>query len=82
MLGLYLRPERTGMDYNDEYAVEGQLEELKQEVLKYKDHPALLLWGIGNEVDLQYTNTRVWDAVENLQHSSIKSTQTIPLLQY
>ena len=66
MLGLYLRPERTGMDYNDEYAVEGQLEELKQEVLKYKDHPALLLWGIGNEVDLQYTNTRVWDAVEEL----------------
>ena len=66
MLGLYLRPERTGMDYNDEYSVEGQLEELKQEVLKYKDHPALLLWGIGNEVDLQYTNTRVWDAVEEL----------------
>ena len=66
MLGLYLRPERTGMDYNDEYAVEGQLEELKQEVFKYKDHPALLLWGIGNEVDLQYTNTRVWDAVEEI----------------
>ena len=35
-------------------------------MLKYKDHPALLLWGIGNEVDLQYTNTRVWDAVEEL----------------
>ncbi len=66
MLGLYLRPERTGMDYNDEYAIQGQLLELKQEVLKYKDHPALLLWGIGNEVDLQYTNTRVWDAVEEL----------------
>ncbi len=66
MLGLYLRPERTGMDYNDEYLVEGQLEELKQEVLKYKDHPALLLWGIGNEIDLQYTNTRVWDSVEEL----------------
>lgn len=66
MLGLYLRPERTGMDYNDVHAVEGQLAELKQEVLKYKDHPALLLWGIGNEVDLQYTNTRVWDSVEAL----------------
>ena len=58
MLGLYLRPERTGMDYNDVHAVEGQLAELKQEILKHKDHPALLLWGIGNEVDLQYTNTR------------------------
>ena len=66
MLGLYLRPERTGMDYNDVHAVEGQLAELKQEILKYKDHPALLLWGIGNEVDLQYTNTRVWDSVEAL----------------
>ena len=66
MLGLYLRPERTGMDYNDVHAVEGQLVELKQEILKYKDHPALLLWGIGNEVDLQYTNTRVWDSVEAL----------------
>ena len=66
MLGLYLRPERTGMNYNDVHAVEGQLAELKQEVLKYKDHPALLLWGIGNELDLKYTNTRVWDAVEEL----------------
>ena len=66
MLGLYLRPERTGMDYNDVHAVEGQLAELKQEILKHKDHPALLLWGIGNEVDLQYTNTRVWDSVEAL----------------
>ena len=51
-LGLHVRPERSGMDYNDEYAVKGQIEYLKNEVLKYKDHPALLIWGIGNEVDL------------------------------
>ena len=65
-LGLYVRPERTGMDYDDEYAVRSQIEQLKTEVLKYKDHPALLIWGIGNEVDLKYTNTRVWDSVEEL----------------
>ena len=41
-LGLYIRPERSGMNYNDEYAVKGQIEQLKQEILKYKDHPALL----------------------------------------
>ena len=74
MLGLYLRPERTGMNYNDVHAVEGQLAELKQEVLKYKDHPALLLWGIGNELDLKYTNTRVWDAVEELAKFIMTST--------
>ena len=58
-LGLYVRPERSGMDYNNEYAVKGQIEQLKNEVMKYKDHPALLVWGIGNEVDLRYSNFKV-----------------------
>ena len=65
-LGLHVRPERSGMDYNNEYAVQGQIEYLKNEVLKYKDHPALLLWGIGNEVDLKYSNFKVWETIEIL----------------
>ncbi len=65
-LGLYVRPERSGMDYNNEYAVQSQIEQLKTEVLKYKDHPALLVWGIGNEVDLQYSNFKVWETIEVL----------------
>ena len=36
--------ERHGFDYDDEAAVAAQLEFARQEVLKYKDHPALLLW--------------------------------------
>ena len=60
-LGLHVRPERSGMDYDDEYAVKGQIEYLKNEVLKYKDHPALLVWGIGNEADLRYSNFKVWE---------------------
>ena len=63
-LGLHVRPERSGMDYNNEYAVKGQIEQLKNEVLKYKDHPALLVWGIGNEVDLRYSNFKVWETIE------------------
>ena len=65
-LGLHVRPERSGMDYNNEYAVKGQIEYLKNEVLKYKDHPALLVWGIGNEVDLKYSNFKVWETIEIL----------------
>ena len=65
-LGLHVRPERSGMDYNNEYAVKGQIEQLKNEVLKYKDHPALLIWGIGNEVDLKYSNFKVWETIEIL----------------
>ena len=65
-LGLYVRPERSGMDYNDKYAVKGQIEQLKKEILKFKDHPALLIWGIGNEVDLRYSNFKVWETIEEL----------------
>ena len=65
-LGLYVRPERSGIDYNNEYAVKGQIAQLKNEILKYKDHPALLVWGIGNEVDLRYSNFKVWETIEIL----------------
>ena len=54
------------MDYNNEYAVKGQIAQLKNEILKYKDHPALLVWGIGNEVDLRYSNFKVWETIEIL----------------
>lgn len=66
MLGLRMGSERHGFDYDDEQAVREQKETLREQVLRFKDHPALLAWGLGNEVDLFYTNTRVWHAVEDL----------------
>jgi len=65
-MGLDLKKERHGFDYNDSVAVKKQFEYIKQEVLKYKDHPALLVWGIGNELNLNYTNPKVWDAVNDI----------------
>lgn len=65
-LGLDVKKERQGFDYNDTAEVRKQFEYLKGEVLKYKDHPALLIWGIGNELNLNYTNPKVWDAVNDL----------------
>lgn len=66
MMGLRLGHERHGFDYNDAAAVAKQKEEVRAQVLKYKDHPALLAWGLGNEVDLLYTNTNVWYAIEDI----------------
>lgn len=63
LMGLDVARERHGFDYNDTAAVSKQLETLRAEVLKYKDHPALLAWGIGNELNLQYKNGAVWNAV-------------------
>lgn len=65
-MGLAVATERHGFDYNDREAVAQQLERLRAEVLKYRNHPALLAWGIGNELNLHYTNPKVWDAVNEI----------------
>jgi hypothetical protein len=65
-LGLDMELERRGFNYSDEKAVKEQLERLKKEVLAFKDHPALLMWGVGNEADQFAKNYKVWDAVNEL----------------
>ena len=66
MMGLDVARERHGFDYDDEAAVAEQLERIRREVMELKDHPALLGWGIGNELNLRYTNYKVWDAVNDI----------------
>lgn len=66
LMGLDVGRERHGFNYDDTAAVQKQFEQLKKEVLKYKDHPALLAWGIGNELNLSYRNPKVWNAVNDI----------------
>ncbi|WP_052739136.1 glycoside hydrolase family 2 TIM barrel-domain containing protein [Pontibacter korlensis] len=65
-LGLWMAREREGFNYYDKDLVAAQREELKKVVLKYKDHPALLMWGIGNELYAEGSNVKVWDAVNGI----------------
>jgi hypothetical protein len=66
LMGLDVSRERHGFDYNDTVVVKQQLERLRAEVIKYKNHPALLAWGIGNELNLRYQNPKVWNAVNDI----------------
>jgi hypothetical protein len=66
LMGLDVARERHGFNYDDTAAVRKQLNKIREEVLKYKDHPALLGWGIGNELNLQYKNPKVWNAVNDI----------------
>lgn len=66
LMGLDVTSERHGFNYDDSEAVKKQLERLRGEVMKYKDHPAILGWGIGNELNLQYKNPKVWEAVNDI----------------
>lgn len=58
--------ERHGFDYDDEEAVAAQLAYAREEVMKYRDHPALLVWMIGNEPNLYFKNPKVFDAINDI----------------
>ena len=58
--------ERLGFDYDDAEAVAQQLEEFRETVRKVKNHPALLTWIIGNELNIESKNPKVWNAVNDI----------------
>jgi hypothetical protein len=75
LFGLPVSPERNGFDYNDTTAVREQLEKCREIVLNFRDHPALLMWAIGNELDhipgdhlpdFPGYNLKMWDAVNDI----------------
>ena len=43
---------RHGYDYNNKRFIEKQRKKVESIVRKFKDHPALLAWGLGNEVEI------------------------------
>ena len=66
MMGIWVGHERHGFDYNDKNAVKAQFEHIRKQVMALKDHPALMIWGIGNEMNLHSKNPKVWDAVNEI----------------
>ena len=65
-VGLWLGHERHGFDYQDEAAVRKQFEDCLQVVKTHKEHPAVLLWAIGNEMEGDGRNPAVWYAVNHI----------------
>lgn len=65
-LGLDLGHERQGFNYSDKKAVKEQFERIKKDILEFKDHPALIMWGVGNEVDQFAKDYNVWNAVNDI----------------
>ncbi len=67
-IGIWLGHERHGFDYDDKAQVAEQLERAREMVLKYRDHPALLLWGVGNEMEgfEEGDNPAIWSAVNDV----------------
>jgi hypothetical protein len=70
LVNIRMGAERDGFDYNDEEAVRYQFENIRKIVEEHKNHHAVLMWAVGNELDhipgnLEY-NLKLWDAVNDI----------------
>lgn len=65
--GIWLGQVRQGFDWSDADSLVRQREVIRRAVLKHKDHPALLMWSLGNEMeDAAGKNGAVWSEINNL----------------
>lgn len=68
-VGFWVAHQRHGFDYSNQPLVDRQRDALRAAVRKYKDHPAVLVWGVGNEMEgptSDGTDARVWQEVNVL----------------
>ncbi|MGN0190887.1 MAG: glycoside hydrolase family 2 TIM barrel-domain containing protein [Candidatus Cryptobacteroides sp.] len=65
-MGLAIGRERDGFDYNNAEKVEAQKENIRALVRKFRNHPSVMCWSIGNEAESMYTNLNLWTAVNDI----------------
>jgi hypothetical protein len=67
-VGIWLGHERHGFDYSNAKSVQDQFDAAKAAVLKYKDHPSVLIWSVGNEMEgyADGDNPKIWKAVNDI----------------
>lgn len=67
-VGIWLGHTEHGFNYSDDKAVADQFERAKAAIDRYKDHPAVLAWGIGNEMEgyKAETDPKMWAAVQQI----------------
>jgi hypothetical protein len=89
-LGLYAlvnlpaKAERDGMNYDDTSEIRKQTDRIISIVKKTKDHPAVLMWAVGNELDyippLKPFNPKVWNAVNDAARTIHKTDPYHPVM--
>lgn len=69
LVGLPLGNPRQGFDYSDTVKVQEQFNRVREIVRAYKDHPALLMWNLGNEPEIHTTpdeRASLWEEANRL----------------
>ena len=59
-LGIWLGHKEHGFDYSNADQVAEQIEAVRNAVQKYRNHPALLMWALGNEMEGDGNSAAIW----------------------
>jgi hypothetical protein len=67
-VGIWLGQERSGFSYSDPAQVKRQFDTAQRVIEKYKDHPAVLMWGLGNEMEgfKDGDQVEIWKAINDI----------------
>jgi hypothetical protein len=65
-LGYWVGHKKDGFKADDPATVKWQLKEFKRVVRTYRNHPAVLVWGIGNEMETRNDTPALWASIEDL----------------
>ena len=70
LVNLHVRGERNGLDWNDAKQVKTQTVDVLKAVKRLKDHPAVMMWNLGNELDYippgRPYHARLWERLNDL----------------
>src|SRR5271166_46890 len=65
-VGIWLGQERQGFNYAHAESVRREVEKSRGFFRRYRSHPALLMWGLGNEMEGSGDNPAIWRTVNEI----------------
>jgi len=79
-LGYWLGHTAHGFDWTDQKRLDDQFAKVQEAVRKYRNHPAVLMWALGNEMEMGGNDTpTLWKEVERLAKMVKKEDPTRPV---
>jgi hypothetical protein len=79
-VGIWLGHKRHGFDWTDKTQVQKQFESTREWVRQYRNHPAVLMWALGNEMENGDNTPELWRAINDLALMVKKEDPRHPVL--
>lgn len=78
-VGYWLGHVAHGFSYSNQKQVDEQFDKVRETVRKYRNHPAVLMWAMGNEMEINNDNDTLWKEVGRLAKMVKEEDPTRPV---